>query len=265
MRAAGLSLWLLLAVTCCLLPLSSAQCSFNGLDVSALSGKTLVAVFNGYPYLVNPCSVASGITGISCAGQVCQGNVVVSRYSTDPSANITWLAADNGLVQMSQNGDSCGSNGLRQNTLRFVCNAAATTAYISDVQELNTCHYYVIVQTSLVCTPPAGLKSVGSTYVSDLCGGGAWPLSQLLPNDITFSPDNNVTQVYINPCGNVQSQNCVNAPNPTSVCQAYFPLSSSSTNVFQIGAYDPSQTAVRYTLLSNGLIQSAKSTHSPLG
>ena len=149
----------------------------------------------------------------------------------------------------------CGGDGPRQNTLRFVCNAAATTAYISDVEELTTCHYYVIVQTSLVCTPPTSLRSVGSTYVSDVCGGGAWPLAQLLPNDIQFSPDNNATQVFINPCFSVQSPNCANAPQPTSVCQAYFPLSSSSTNVFQLGLYDPSRTAVQYTLLSNGITQ----------
>ena len=262
MRAIGFSLLVLLSLSC-LFSFSAAQCSFNGLDVSSLSGRTLSGVFNGYPYLVNPCSSVSGVPGITCTAQACQGNIVLSKYSTSASANITWVAADNGLVQLSQNGDLCsGGDGPRENTIRLVCNAAATTAYLSDVEELSTCHYYMIIQTSLVCTPPAALKSVGSTYVSDLCGGGAYPLSELLPNDISFSPDGNQTQVYINPCFTVQSTNCANAPNPTSVCQAYYPLSSSSTNVFQIGVYDPSRTAVQYTLLSNGLVQSAQHNNS---
>ena len=88
-----------------LLSLCAAQCSFGTLDVSALSGTTLTGVFGGYPYTVNPCGTVSGVPGINCAGQVCQGNTVLSRYSTAPSANITYLAADNGLVQLSQNGD----------------------------------------------------------------------------------------------------------------------------------------------------------------
>ena len=264
--SSSLSLLLSMLALSCLLSVCAGQsssCGFNGLDVSSLSGRTLVGVFSGSPYTVNPCSVVSGVPGIACAGQVCLGNTVLSRYSTAASANITWVAADNGLVQLSQNGDLCGGDGPRQNTLRFVCNAAATTAYISDVEQLTTCHYYVIVQTSFVCTQPTSLKSVGSTYVSDLCGAGAWPLSQLLPEDISFSPDNNVTQVYINPCFTVQSPNCAQAANPTSVCQAYYPLSSSSTDVFQLGVYDPSRTAVQYTLLSNGIVQSADSLSHP--
>ena len=256
MRAVYLSLLFVLCVSC-LLSLSAAQCGVGSLSVAGLTGRTLTGVFNNYPYTVNPCSVVSGVQGIVCTGQVCQGNIVLSRYSTAATANVTWMAADNGLVQFSQNGDMCGGDGPRQNTLRFVCNAAATTAYISDVEELSTCHYYIVIQTSLVCTPPSSLKSVGSSYVSDLCGGGAWPLAQLLPTDISFSPDNNVTFVYVNPCFTVQTPYCSQAPNPTTVCQAYLPLSSSSTNVFQLGAYDPSRTAVQYTLLSNGLTQSA--------
>ena len=214
MRAVGLSLLVLLCLSCVLSSSIAQTCSFAGLDVSSLSGKSLVGVFGGLPYTVNPCSTVSGVTGISCSGQACQGNVVLSRYSTAANANISWTVADNGLVQRSQNGDLCGGNGPQQTTLRFVCNAAATTAYISDVESLTSCHFYIVIQTSLVCTAPSNLRAVGSTYVSDLCGGGAWPLTQLLPNDISFSPDNNSTFVFVNPCGTVQSAFCDNAPNP---------------------------------------------------
>ena len=113
----------------------------------------------------------------------------------------------------------------------------------------------LVIQTNLVCTAPSGLKSVGSTYVSDLCGGGAYPLSELLPNDITFNTTDGYTAVYVNPCNTVQSPNCAHVSNPTSVCQAYLPLSSSSTNVFQLAVYDPTRSVVQYTLLSNGINQ----------
>ena len=249
----ALPLLLLLSSLSSLISLSTAQtCGGAGFDVSALTGRTLTGSFGGLPWTVNPCGQVSGVPGISCPAQVCQANTRVSTYSP---ANITWTAADNGLVQFSQNGDSCGGYGLRQNTLRFVCNPQATTAYISDAQELPTCHYLVLIQTALVCTPPASLKAVGSPYVSDLCGGGIFPLSQSLSEDISFSPDNNVTQVYVNPCNTVQSPNCAGAPYPTSVCQAYYPLSPSSSNAYQLAEFDPTQSAVQYTRLSNGLTQ----------
>ena len=129
-------LFLLLSLSS-LLPLLTAQtCGGAGFDISALRGKTLVAVINGYPWTVNPCGSVSGVPGITCTAQTCQGNTVVSTYNP---ANITWTAADNGLVQRSQNGDVCGGDGRRQNTLRFVCNPSASSAYISDAQEMPTC------------------------------------------------------------------------------------------------------------------------------
>ena len=235
-----------------LFSLASAQCSGAGFDVSGLTGRTLTYNFGGYPWTVNPCGQVSGVPGITCGAQVCQGNVKVSTFS--PAA-VQWVAADNGLVQISQNGDLCGGDGPRQSTLRFVCNAAATTAYISDAQELPTCHYLLVVQTSLVCTPKAS-TAIGSTFVSDLCGGGVYPLAQALSEDVVFSPDNNATQVFINVCDRTSSIACT----PRAAAGQRVPgLRALPRQLHQrVSSWrtsTPTRSPVQYTRTPNGLIQ----------
>ena len=119
-----------------LVSLVSAQCGGAGYDVSALSGKTLTFTNGNAPWTINPCGVVSGVPGITCGAQACRGNTRLSTYS---QGAVQWIAADNGVVQLSQTGDLCGTTGPTQSTIRFVCNPSASQAFISDANSQVHC------------------------------------------------------------------------------------------------------------------------------
>ena len=120
-------------------------------------------------------------------------------------------------------------------------------------------HYFVIVQTSAVCVQPANYRAVGSTYVSDLCGGGAYPLAQITDNDIVY-PEGSPTYAYVffSPCGSIKNASCgsISGPLDVSLCEAYTPLNyANPTNEYKIAQYDPVRAPVYYTVIPNGLVQ----------
>ena len=233
-------------------------CKANGYDLTAIGSSTISGFFDGSYWSVSPCGNVSTALYPQCQGQVCQGGTTVSSY--DPAV-VSWTNADNGLVQTLQNGDSCGGDGYREGALRFVCNAAATTPYVSAAGEEPTCHYTVVVQTAAVCPVNTAFKTTPLTpWVSDLCGGGAYDLTQLGYSDILFLNLNSAggigTYVFFNPCGYVRNTSCAEL-STTSICEAYPPLNyTNPQNSYQIAVYDPSRSPVTYTIIPNGLIQS---------
>ena len=176
-------------------------------------------------YYVSPCAnVLASNTG-GCSAQACQGGTPLSEY--DPAVAV-WTLTDTGVMQQIQNGQGCGGNGPRQSTLRFICNATATTPFILTEYEGPTCHYTLDIATSAACgvTVP---RSVGTTWASDLCGGGAYNLNLVSPgNDITYFDSQGPGYVFINPCGIVYNASCAGAN--AAVCYAYTPLNFTNPN-----------------------------------
>ena len=232
-------------------------CKANGYDLTSIASTTINGYFDNYYWSVSACGNVSSALYPTCQGQVCQGSTIVSSY--DPAA-VSWINSDNGLVQQLQDGDSCGGDGYREGSLRFICNTAATTPYISAAGEEPQCHYIVNVQTSAVCPASTAFKTgLNTPYVSDLCGGGAYDLTQLGYNDIVYPEVSNgavYAYVFFNPCGYVKNTSCGEL-SITSICEAYTPLNyTNPQNSYQIAVYDPARSPVTYTLISNGLVQS---------
>ena len=231
----------------CGTPFTPPTCGGAGVNLNSIAGVQLV-----YPgYYVAPCANVLTSASGGCSGQACQGNLEVSFY--DPAVAV-WTLADNGVVQQIQDGRAiyCNANSPRQTTLRFICNATATTPFILTVQESVQCHYDIAIMTSAACgyTVP---KTVGTTWISDQCGGGAYNLNLVSPGvDIQTMDGGNF--VFINPCGTVYNASCagINA----AVCYAYAPLNfDNPSNDFNLATWSPISAPIRYTLLSNGIQQ----------
>ena len=207
-----------------------STCAGAGYDLSkSVAGVQMSYTVSGGPtYVINTCGEASGPVTLGCTGQVCQTGFNLSYFDD----TVQWYAADNGVLQISQTGQLCG-NADRWVVLRFVCSILATTPYISDAGEEPSCHYYVTVQTNAVCTQPAAYNAVGSTYVSDLCGGGAYDLALITDNDIVYAegdPSNPYAFVFFSPCGSVKNASCgsISGPLDVSLCEASVTLHTSA-------------------------------------
>ena len=119
-------------------------------------------------------------------------------------------------------------------------------------------HYYLNIQTSLVCNPATQsaypiARTVGTSYVSDLCGGNAYLLTAVAPqNDIVYTAaDGSI--IYINPCGAVRNATCNaidNYATKAAVCQF-----AGGGVVNELAGWNPPQSPITYTLLSNGIQQ----------
>ena len=199
-------------------------CTGAGYDLSKSLAGVQLSINAGYTYTINVCgSIGGTANGIgSCNGQVCQSGTNLSLFI--PS-QVQWYPSDTGVVQISQNGQSCnGAN--RWTILRFVCSPLTTVPFISDAGEEPSCHYYITVQTNAVCTqangaaPTAVYSAIGTQYVSDLCGGGAYDLALISDNDIQFINGNYF--VFFSPCGSIKNASCgsISGPLDVSLCQA---------------------------------------------
>ena len=188
-------------------------CKANGYDLTSIASTTISAYIDNIYWSVSACGNVSAPLYPACQGQICQGGTTVSSY--DPAA-VVWTNADNGLVQQIQNGDSCGGDGYREGSLRFVCNAAATTPILTQAGEEPTCHYTLIVQTAAVCPATTAFKTTPNTpWISDLCGGGAYDLTQLGYNDIVYPEANSggiYAYVFFNPVSQSASSLCAAQP-----------------------------------------------------
>lgn len=142
-----------------------ATCAGAGYDLSkTVAGVEMSAYINGATWITRPCAQVAGAFSLTlgCNGQVCQTGYNLSYFDTSAQ----WYAADNGVVQITQTGQLCGSAN-RWTVLRFVCNILAVTPYISDAGEEPSCHYFLTIQTNAVCAQPANYNAVGATWVSD--------------------------------------------------------------------------------------------------
>ena len=85
-----------------------------------------------------------------------------------------WYVTPNGIQLTVQDGTLCPvtDNGYRTGIWNFICNASATTPYLTSVQEIETCHYTATIQTVYVC-PQNLLISTGSPPVAQLSSSGA--------------------------------------------------------------------------------------------
>ena len=233
----------------CGAPFQSRTCGTSVYNLTSLVGNVISYVdAAGVQYWVAPCGQVDVVEAAGCTGQVCQNGYILSYYT--PSVT-TWIPADNGVLAVTADGQSCGSYGPRVTTIRYTCNATATTPIISSVGEAPACKYTIVVQTSAVCgiVPNHGL---GSTFASDSCGGGAYDLTQLAPTTDIVGVVDGGNFVFINPCGAVRNASCNNLG--ASVCYAYSPLVVPPSNVYDLARYTPVQSPIQYTILSNGVM-----------
>ena len=148
-----------------------------------------------------PCSTVHASQTSGCTGQVCQTGYPLSYY--DP-LNTQWTLSDTGLVQFNQDGVYCGTSFARATTIRYVCNAAAITPSMSNAVEDPECHYTIVIQTALACnqttmTNPTVPRTVGTTWASDLCGGGAYLLDAVSPGVDIYYVVGDGSVLFINP------------------------------------------------------------------
>ena len=137
----------------------------------------------------------------------------------------------------------------RTTQIRYICNTTATTPAISSVGQVQACQYTIDIQTSSVCNVPIS-QAVGSTFISDTCGGGAYNLSSISASDISSLVDSNSATLSIDPCGVVRTPSCSGLSNP-SVCYVYVNGGGS----YLLAEYDPVHAPITYTILPNGLQQ----------
>jgi len=153
-------------------------------------------------------------------------------------------------LAITSDGQQCLNLGPRTTTLRYICNNTAVTPFISAYGEEPQCRYTIEIQTSAVCNVQPS-HAVGTSYVSDQCGGGMWDLTPLSNSDIVAFVDQQA-YLFINPCGVVKNVSCNNLG--ASVCYAYLPLVVPPSNDYDIANFDPVHAPITYTLLSNGVM-----------
>ena len=227
-----------------LVSVSRAQtfaCGGAGYNLSTIGDMTITT--NGYTWTVNPCRP---ITTGSCVGKnatFCQGGTVLDYYN--PFINVvTWTTITNGVMSRSINGaDTCSlGTAVRTGAVEYLCNATATTAFLSNVEEVEQCQYLAQVQTSLVCAAPIAVSAspVGLPFSSNTCGGGLYDLTSIDVRDYVFTAGGST--LYFRPCTPINSTGA-NCPAGTSFCQS--------------GGYSLSAgngLAQTYTLQPDGLI-----------
>ena len=226
-------------------------CGTSTYDLSSLIGQTLSYYdpSTGFTYWLAPCGLVDAADASGCVGQACvSGGVTLSTYA--PSLT-QWIPADNGVVAWTQDGVLCGDLGYRTTQIRYICNSSAVVPVIVSAGEQPECRYTIEIATSLVCaiTPS---HAIGSSFISDLCGAGAYDLTPLSAQDISAVVDS-TSYLFINPCGQVKNASCNNLG--SSVCYAYAPLVVPPSNDYDLARFDPVHAPITYTVLSNGVQQ----------
>ena len=243
-----------------------ATCGFGPYDLTPLTQQDFTLFQTNNSWAIRPCGVVQ--TPGYCNAQFCQGTTNVSYWN--PNGDYSSTGTDNaplwayttyqgmpGVAQIIQDGTDCGGYGSRQGTIEFICNSAATTAYLATVIETVTCHYQAVIMTNLVCGATAAqLQTVGSATISTQCGGGIYDLSALTNQEFntTETGSNWVNYIYVRLCGTVQSTNlCVlNSTSPAQVCQ--IDLSGGGAGL-TLALYQPYLYPSVWTYNGNGVSQ----------
>ena len=213
------------------------NCIHAGYDLSSLTGSDLLYTAKANPYgagptyswAIRPCgAVTTAGFCLDQPGEFCQGNVTVSVASNQSTAlwGQTSVLGQVGVAQYLEDGTVCPSgvypSQYRQGTIVYLCNATATTPFISSVTiaQETSCHYQAIIQAAALCpqVPPSGVSSaLGTSVISPLCGGGIYDLSRIDYVDIVGVAGN--ATWFIHPCGALATQpnGCNNSA--SSVCR----------------------------------------------
>ena len=244
------------------------ECYFQGYNLTALTGADLYFPGNGLTWAIHPCGVVTDPSLCSDTpggGEFCQGAITVSIMNVSnavdpPNRGALWaqleIDGEFGVTQFLQDGTYCGDIlADREGTIVYVCNATATTPFISSVAELTECHYQAIIQTSLLCpqVPSAGISTaVGTNILSSQCGGGIYDLSSLSAADITSSSlydsvaNDNYTYV-VRLCGLTDTSPCSGS---SSICQ----IDDLGQGAFTLALWEPASSPVIWQYLSDGLV-----------
>ena len=169
-----------------------SRCGAGVYDLSPLSNSDLFWTPNATRldtvWFLRVCGSVSHPNCSSTAGQAPSGSGIPATQTamlcqsdqTNPTGNDNaaafyvanqqlWTITNTGLSLAIQDGRSCGTNFPRETTVNFVCNASATTAVMTGVQEVHTCYYTATVQTNLVCSrsaaPASSSSSTGGSVV----------------------------------------------------------------------------------------------------
>jgi len=222
------------------------QCGGAGFDLSSIANMDLTVEQDGYTWAIRPCGTVNGDLDL-CDGQMCQDDVVISRY--EPTL-VNWYQIPNGVNLEVQNGDDDGCPSPRESDINFICNITQTTPRLVSISEPTTCKYRAIVHTAAACTRNSTYQpGIGDAFLSTVCGGGAYDLQSISNMDIT-------TQVgtwnwTINPCGLVREPRCA-AAQPASICQW-----QQTGNVWKLA--DITHDVPLYEINANGLNMSLES------
>ncbi len=224
-------------------------CGGAGYDLTSISGSDLQ--YTTSANVVVELNVCRPLATGACSGPnknitFCY-NGVAAAWSQPGVEVVAWSALAGGIQSTTQNGAACSvasGTTIITATVQYMCNATATTPYISNVV-VGSCAYTAVVQTSLVCASPLAVTTPGLPYVSNVCGGGAYNLSTLDSTDFQFTVVGADAGTYwYRPCSNVSTSTCSGSTSPTSFCQY---------GQYSLG-YGATPGATTYTVLSNGLL-----------
>jgi len=235
------------------------QCAGAGYSLIDVAQSEYTYNDGAYNWYFRPCAVVSYAVSPVCGNaanfpfgsMLCQQpinqtyayNVAVYNAST----SLTWVAIPGGVSYSIQDGDFCGaSNFRREVTVKFMCDASATTARIDSVVEVELCWYTVTMRTNRACNPigPTGSNQVGSSFLSAQCGAGVYDLTTLSSADLMWRDSDYDWTVRM--CGQVTNPNCTSVQ-PTSMCQF-----DRGTGVYDASHWNASDPAL-WTITSTGI------------
>ena len=261
--------WCVAVLLCLSLRSTTAQltqCFYQGYNLTALTGSDLYYDDGADVWAIHPCGVvtnSSFCTDTPGGGEFCQGNITLSTMNVSaavypPNRGALWaqleINGQYGVTQFLQDGTYCNAiQADREGTIIYVCNATATTPYISNITSQFECHYQAIIQTAIICPqlPPNGFStSNGTNFLSAQCGAGIYNLSVLGGMDIVSAPlyDTVVDGLFvyvIRVCNTSAVSQCGGV---SSVCQ-YTPNSDTG---FTLALWEPDVSPVIWQYFNDG-------------
>ena len=250
------------------------ECYHQGYNLTELTGRDLYYTDGTSNYVIHPCGAVTDpaycedLFGVS-PGEFCDGYYTISISKASNAIDLAvnrgalWAQFDYdgevGVAQFLQDGTYCDAiQADREGTIEYVCNATATTPFISAVTEESLCHFRAVIQTAVICAqlPLTGVSmTAGTNIVSPVCGGGIYDLSALTGVDIvsplivdTLASVNYTYLVRV--CGTLSSTQC---SGDSSVCQIDESATGFSTGLnFTLAIWEPTVSPVLWQFLGEG-------------
>ena len=180
--------------------LASQACTYNGYNLSAVSGSDLVynSTATQYVYYYRPCGIVSApichLYPTMAETTLCQANYdnadIFSLAVHNPSAlryatlyNQSQVA---GVVEYLQDGQYCNGGTLqpRAMVMQYICDPTATTPVFFNLTEAPQCTYTGQIRTSVVCPLP---MSSTAARVSSSAGSSSALSSSVLSSSALSS------------------------------------------------------------------------------